>query len=705
MKKTLVLCFLYVLYFSNTKSCFAFEKSLDKQDFNTYYYKSTRNESLKNVLDKRFIFAKSNILTKGLDKSYFWIKLVLRKDLNKVNILWIDQPRLDNTNLYVIKYNGKNKSINAVPTYSAKLKHFMGKAYMLPKNLQKGSSIFISTKAKEIFSIPISILNEDTVTDSLFFRAIIFGIYTGIMLIMFAYNLFVFFIIKDKSYIFYVFYILSTWLTQITIQGYSSQYFWKENSLFDNYSIVILSNIALIFACLFTNTFLNTKVYFRLSNQIIYVLSALAFINIFIPFILNNHVAFIIMQLLTLSSSVIALFTAYFVYFKKHFKPAGYYLVAWSILLLGAIFFILKDYGIVPYNNFTIYLLQIASAIEVMLLSFALADKINFFKKENEAAQTQALNASLKNQELIQQQNIYLEENVKKRTEELQNTNATLNITLNNLKNAQSQLVDAEKMAALGQLTAGIAHEINNPINFVTSNIKPLELDINDLKEVITQYEEIDYTKDIPQQLEKINAFKKQIDIKFVNQEISSLLAGITEGAKRTAEIIRSLKSFSRVDETDIKPVDLNEGIKSTLILLRNSLPDNLIVVADYGNLPNVECFPGKINQVFMNLISNAIHAIKNKENQNQEEYLTVKTWFENDKVKISIKDTGTGMTEEVKHRIFEPFFTTKEIGEGTGLGLSIVFGIIEKHKGHIDVISNYGEGTEFIITLNIYQK
>ena len=154
-----------------------------------------------------------------------------------------------------------------------------------------------------------------------------------------------------------------------------------------------------------------------------------------------------------------------------------------------------------------------------------------------------------------------------------------------------------------------------------------------------------------------------------------------------------------------MKPVDLNEGIKSTLILLKNGLPDNLQVTTIYENIPSVECLPGKINQVFMNLISNAVQAIKSKRIQNQTEYLTIKTSFEKEKVKISIKDSGIGMTEETKHRIFEPFFTTKDIGEGTGLGLSIVFGIIEKHKGHIDVISNLGEGTEFIITLNINQS
>ncbi|RZJ64886.1 MAG: HAMP domain-containing histidine kinase [Flavobacterium sp.] len=257
-------------------------------------------------------------------------------------------------------------------------------------------------------------------------------------------------------------------------------------------------------------------------------------------------------------------------------------------------------------------------------------------------------------------------------------------------------------MAALGQLTAGIAHEINNPINFVTSNIKPLQLDINDLKDIIVRYEELDLSKEIAPQLDEIDSFKKQIDLDFVNNEITSLLAGIQEGAKRTAEIIRSLRNFSRVDEGDMKPIDLNEGLDSTVILIRNNIPDNVTVIKDFGNLPKVECQAGKINQVFMNLIANAIQALKTKEIQNEEEFLTIKTWYIEQQVKISIKDSGVGMSDETKQRIFEPFFTTKDIGEGTGLGLSIVFSIIEKHKGYIEVISKLGEGTEFIITLNV---
>ena len=703
--KSVLLIFIFVNLFNLNGFANFNDDNIIKKGFAVSYYRDvSNNATIKDVKDQKFTIPKSEneVLNFGIDNATYWIKLISQNRHELTNqVLYIDQARLSYAELFIIKNNSASKLSLFNPFSYSKSRFTQGKIFKLPTIIEKGSTIYIKVHSNENLILPISIIKEETLLEKISFRGIIFGFYTGIMSIMFIYNLFLYIIIKDKSYIYYVFYILCAWLTQISIQGYSSKYFWTINSKMDEYSTTLFSITAVLFASLFTLTFLNTKHFSKTFEKLIKIFAVLTILNLFILFFVDTSTAFIVMQLLTLCGALLALSSSYFVYFKKHFKPAGYYLVAWSVLLIGAILFIMKDYGIIPYNNFTSYLLQISSAIEVMLLSFALADKINFFKKENEIAQAQALNASLENQKLIKEQNIVLEKRVKERTEELQNTNSTLNITLSNLKNTQSQLVDAEKMAALGQLTAGIAHEINNPINFVTSNIKPLELDINDLREIIQKYEQLDFDKEIRPQIEEIESFKQQIDLAFVNNEISSLLSGISEGAKRTAEIIRSLRNFSRLDESDMKPIDLNEGLDSTIVLVRSNIPSNITVIKDFGNLPKVECQPGKINQVFMNLISNAIQAIKSKEVQAEEEFLTIKSWYIDQQVKISIKDSGIGMSDEVKHRIFEPFFTTKDIGEGTGLGLSIVFSIIENHKGNIEVISKLNEGTEFIITLN----
>ena len=695
----------FVLLFCLCNEVYAQEENKSLPFIAEFYRDSTHTAKVKDVILQKFTpLEKTAIFNFGVDDATFWVKLKPIEDLTfHKEILFIDQARLSVSKMYIANDGEMPKEMPAFTLFSTKeVKSDQGKLFNLPNRFSKNSTIYLQLAAHETFLTRVVVVKEDSLLEKSSLTDIIFGIYTGIMLIMFIYNLFLFIIIKDLSYLYYVFYILAVWLTQIVIQGFAVKYFWEEDSLINHYAVVLFSSLGLTIASLFTISFLNTKVFSPLLHRLIVIYIWLTLLNLVVLVVFDTYVSFISMQVLTLMGTILATYSAYFVYFKKHFKPAGYYLIAWSILIVGAVLFIMKDYGIIPYNNFTTYFLQIASAIEVMLLSFALADKINFFKKENEIAQAQALNASLENQKLIKEQNIVLEKKVQERTEELQSANSTLNVTLTNLKDTQSQLVDAEKMAALGQLTAGIAHEINNPINFVTSNIRPLELDIKDLKDVITKYEEIDLEKELKPQLDEIDSFKKQIDLEFVNNEIVTLLSGISEGAKRTAEIIRSLRNFSRLDESDTKPIDLNEGLESTIVLVRNNIPNHVNVIKDLGNLPQVECQPGKINQVFMNLISNAVQAIKSKKVPSDEETITIRSWYEAQQVKVSIKDTGIGMTEEVKHRIFEPFFTTKDVGEGTGLGLSIVFSIIETHKGNIEVITKPNEGTEFILTLNV---
>ena len=264
-----------------------------------------------------------------------------------------------------------------------------------------------------------------------------------------------------------------------------------------------------------------------------------------------------------------------------------------------------------------------------------------------------------------------------------------LNETHDKLKSTQQQLVQSEKMASLGQLTAGVAHEINNPINFVSSSIGSLKRDIDDVKLLLKTYEE---------KPTEAPALAKQLDIPYTISEIDELMKGITEGASRTAEIVKGLRNFSRTDEAELKKADMNESLDSTVMILQTKLKDkNIEVEKSFGKIPAINCYPGQLNQVFMNIISNSADAI-DKENGKIE----LQTLNDNKNVIIKIKDNGKGMTQEVQQKIFDPFFTTKDVGSGTGLGLSISYGIIEKHNGKIEVESEVGKGSEFTITLPI---
>jgi signal transduction histidine kinase len=279
---------------------------------------------------------------------------------------------------------------------------------------------------------------------------------------------------------------------------------------------------------------------------------------------------------------------------------------------------------------------------------------------------------------------------------EIEKKNSELTEALNNLKITQNQLIQSEKLASLGQLTAGIAHEINNPINFVLSNVSPLRRDIYDLLELLKKYEDVIRLNEYNNYNDVIYSFKKEIDYDYLINEIENLLDGMDEGAKRTADIVKGLRNFSRMDEGVKKLSDINAGIQSTLVMLKNEIKNRIEVELVLGDIPKLLCYSGKINQALLNLLSNAKDAISGKGK------IRVETKCDSDNVYISIKDNGVGMSEEVKNKIFEPFFTTKDVGKGTGLGLSITYGIIEDHKGKIEVKSEEGEGTEFFITLPI---
>ena len=262
------------------------------------------------------------------------------------------------------------------------------------------------------------------------------------------------------------------------------------------------------------------------------------------------------------------------------------------------------------------------------------------------------------------------------------------------LKATQSQLVQSEKMASLGQLTAGIAHEINNPINFVSAGIESLKNNYSEIKSLLGEYMELKPGEDNNEKLAAIEKHKKEIEIDILLHEIEELYRSIKNGASRTTEIVKNLRNFTRLDENEFKLSNLEEGLDSTLVILNSQLKDRIEVIKDYGHLPLVNCFPGQINQVFINILNNAAQAIDGPGQ------IWIKTFVENGFAEIRIKDSGTGMSEETKNKIFDPFFTTKDVGIGTGLGLSISYGIIEKHHGTISVESAPGEGTQFTIKI-----
>lgn len=320
---------------------------------------------------------------------------------------------------------------------------------------------------------------------------------------------------------------------------------------------------------------------------------------------------------------------------------------------------------------------------------------------------TQQMSAMLQNFEAKK----YLDMKVRERTaqvmkqkqeieeinKELQRQKEELQKTLENLKQAQSQLVQSEKMASLGQLVAGIAHEINNPVNFISAGVDSLSTNLEEIRQVLDIYHKVT-SANVKEKLKEIEELKVKVEYKEAIREINKLIESIKNGTNRTTEIVRGLRTFSRLDEDILKMADIHEGLDSTLILLHNKYKNRIEIIRNYGNIPLIECYPGQLNQVFMNILSNAVDAIDEKGT------ITISTSISDRFIQVSIKDTGQGIPENIREKIFDPFFTTKGVGKGTGLGLSITQSIIEKHKGSINVKSEKEKGTEFIITLPVKQ-
>ncbi|MBD1920821.1 HAMP domain-containing protein [Microcoleus sp. FACHB-831] len=327
--------------------------------------------------------------------------------------------------------------------------------------------------------------------------------------------------------------------------------------------------------------------------------------------------------------------------------------------------------------------------------------------------------------ELEQERNT-LEDRVYKRTQEfwkknyqLQQTHDQLELlnseliaqanqlreALRNLKIAQAQLIHTEKMSSLGQLVAGIAHEINNPINFIYANLIYVNDYTQNLLRLVQRYQQ-SYTDP---QLEK---YTEEIELDFLIEDLPKILSSMNTGAERVRQIVLSLHNFSRLDQAGMKQVDIHEGIDSSLLILQSRLQSSAVnrtddsldiqVIKQYGELPHIECYPGQMNQVFINVLSNAVDSLLSLKDKNNKKIYVKTEINEYQVVKIKIKDNGSGIPEEVISKVFDPFFTTKPVGKGIGLGLTISYQILQQHQGRIDITSQPGQGTEVILELPI---
>jgi signal transduction histidine kinase len=624
-----------------------------------------------------------------------WIRMeVENQSLDESMMVIFENPLIDSISFYEDSASDIAADYNFLGDGFEKRK-YSGTFQRFLVNVPLGEKkvLYFCVRSTEQMVLPLKIATATLAAKNNDLRDLIYGAFMGVILVMVFYNLFVFAATRDQNYLYYVFYIFCIGLGQIALSGHLySLMFFNWPYLFKN-AIVVFPAFSGIFAVIFIQQFLNGKQLEPKLNRLLSFVALFYGLAGLVRIFGYDQVSARMMDIVGLPGSVVVFIMAFRVY-HKGFNSAKYFIGAWFIFIFGVVLFVFRNLGILPFNWFTSYTLPMGAAIEVALLSFALADKINTLQKQKQEKEKEALFAALENERLIKEQNIMLEKKVAEKTIDLTKSNEQLTVAMEDLKSTQSQLVEQEKMASLGQLTAGIAHEINNPINFVTSNISPLKRDIGMIEGLLVRIEELCVSDmKIEDKIKEIGVLKEEIDYDYLKEEMDFLLKGIDEGAHRTAEIVKGLRIFARNDEDSIVHSDIIEGIESTLVILNNQI-SKIKVNKGYSSSVFVDCYPGKLNQVFLNLLSNSIYAVNEKFGEELGGEITISIRLENDFVFISFEDNGIGMDEEMMKKIFEPFFTTKPVGQGTGLGMSIVYKTIEMHKGEIAMRSKKGFGT-----------
>lgn len=663
-----------------------------------YYIDSNQSTQIRDVMKialNQKISSHFDIPNLQLTNYSFWFKFQLKNYSEYKKLLLVyDQPVWNDIVLYKVK-NGIIDSVVSGERVPLSQRLFK---YNIPifEVVDDSSEYYIKITSIGTLQLDLKLTTIGNFIEARFTKNLLLGIYYGMLLIMLFYNFFIYFTVRDKTYIYYSVYMAVLIITQLALEGYGNVILWPNNLWLTQYALLIFTPLVNITGILFANQFLNVKENMPKLHKVSKVLLALLVLIILIT-LFYSRAAAINYSRNALGLSPIYLFVVSLIAVRRKIPSAKYFLISWTSLIAALVVFILRDVGVFEHNNFTNYALQLGTAIEITLLSFALGDKIRQYRIEKEISQAEAVRVAKLNEEILAEQNVVLEHQVKERTSEL-------NKTLIDLKLAQTKLVDNEKMSSLGHLTAGIAHEINNPINFVSSNIKPLKRDVQELMNIVQESETLFSSLADTDMLAKLVKIKEKYDFNYLKEEIPQLFNAIQNGAERTAEIVKGLKSFSRVDEQSLRLSDVHEGIDSTLMLLKSQM-GGITLSKEYGEMPLVECFIGKMNQVFMNILSNSIYALTHAKESIINQEIKIKTYRAENNLYIEFSDNGPGIDEGYLGKVFEPFFTTKPAGEGTGLGLSIVYSIIEMHKGQIVAMSNNNFGTLFKISIPLKQE
>lgn len=622
------------------------------------------NLQVQNLFDKstatRFQPVRNQVVNFGITASVFWVKAAVRNEIGKDLVVKVGNNALSDIQLFEFvddKLVSFYHSGNWLPFGNRQIKD-VDFLFPLRVSMNRTATLVLRVHHTRGTQFPFQAASITAFYNQAGLQNVLQGIYFGFMLVMIFYNLFVYFSLRDPSYLYYVIYVFLMSIFNAAVTGYAYQFLWPSWPILNQYvdiQAVMVCMAGIVFTVSFLHTRKNTPVLHKVLCTLFAVYSAIA-VTIACGYFVIGSIA---LEYISLALVIIFFITAYAV-LRKGYRPAVFFILAWGFLLLSVVAYVLKDLNVLPINAFTENALQIGSAIEALLLSMALANRINVYKKEKQAAQLEALHSLEENKKLITEQNKLLEKKVEERTYELKKANTELSAALTRLQNTQAQLIQREKMASLGELTTGIAHEIQNPLNFVT-NFSAVN------KELVSELKQEVQTG----RMEEVLSLALTIA---ENEE------KISHHGRRAASIVKSMLQHSNGASGERQPIDINQLVEEHLRLAyrgyraKESLFTVNVDTALDNSIGQVTAVPQDIGRVLINLFNNAFYAVQQKKkllNGTFEPSVTVSTERRGEQVVITVADNGTGISQKIVDKVFQPFFTTKPPGEGTGLGLS----------------------------------
>lgn len=579
-------------------------------------------------------------------------------------------------------------------------------SFNLPLNEQH--ALWFRVRSTKPLVLPFSLTRLDEVNRVREQRDLAAALYTGIVIAILVYNIFLAFSTGQSAYFSYTLVVVTVGLVQWGFNGYD-RLLWGHIPWMARNGLTVSGAASGLAALVFARDFLEVRRYTPKWNRLIQVLLGVYGLALAAAVVGRPILAYNLVNLGALSAPAMLIMSL--VSWRRGNSTALWFFVAWGIFIAAVTAQALRDFGVLPNTSTTALFLPLGTVFQMLLLSFALGDRINLLKRSSDMANAKALAASLENERIVKEQNAELEERVRRRTEDLASANSDLSKTLEELQGAQDQLIQTEKLASLGQMTAGIAHELNNPINYVQSNATSLRRDLEELIEIVDAFSDAsaavaEGAQGAAKLAESARDKARQYDLDFLKQESQELIRGILEGAERTSRIVGGLRVFGRMDGDQLVEASLADLLEASITVLGNRARSRARIVTEFADeVPPLYCQSGRLSQVFMNIIVNGVQATESRWEEVEQREVRIELDRVTDAdgadkaVVVRIQDNGTGMDETSRQRIFDPFYTTKEVGKGTGLGLSIVKGILDDHHAEVMVDSAIGTGTTFALT------